>query len=187
MKTILISTILSLLFACPEAICNDQQYAQGYGDFHDPRQLIEFYENTRNGEEIDRVRHISKSILIIHWMTPPREFSDFKEGNTDFDNYQISGIEGYHRLTTVERFVEEFYKLDPAKISHSKRLNIIVAGNNWGAGKQLIDLLKPISKKHSISVYFAGGWTFQKAKLIKEPPARLELIRKAFKLANSEQ
>ncbi len=153
--------------------------AKLWGDFQDPRQTLSLYSWIEDGSDVDPVRSINHSILIICWMPDP-------EGK--FETYQISGIDGYHSRKRTEAFLDAIYELKQPKEVGGKRLNVLVAGNNWGAGHSLKEKLRKLSKEHKFSVFYAGGWAFRKAILIEEPEARLKMIKEAFKVAtNSEQ
>jgi hypothetical protein len=150
-----------------------------FGDFNDPRQTISIYEWIRDGKPEQRIRQLNNSILIICWMP---------DSNGKFESYQISGIDGFHSRERIELFLHAFYALDQPKEVGTERLNVIVAGNNWGAGIALKEKLMALSKEHKFSVFYAGGWAFRKARLIEEPEARQAMIREAFlKTNNSEQ
>lgn len=150
-----------------------------FGDFNDPRQTISIYEWIRDGKPEQRIRQLSNSILIICWMP---------DSNGKFESYQISGIDGFHSRELIELFLHAFYALDQPEEVGTERLNVILAGNNWGAGIVLKEKLMALSKEHKFSVFYAGGWAFRKARLIEEPEARQAMIREAFlKTNNSEQ
>lgn len=150
-----------------------------FGDFNDPRQTISIYEWIRDGKPEQRIRLLNNSILIICWVP---------DSNGKFESYQISGIEGFHSRERIELFLDAFYALDQPKEVGVERLNVIVAGNNWGAGIALKEKLKALSREHKFSVFYAGGWAFREARLIEEPEARQAMIREAFlKTNNSEQ
>ena len=158
---------------------NESSVAALLNDFQDPRQTVSVYEWIRDGETDQQIRQLNHSILIICWMSA---------SNDKFASYQISGIDGFHSRERIESFLDAFYALDQPKEMAAERLNIIVAGNNWGAGIALKEKLKALSKKHKFSVFSAGGWAFREARLIEEPGTRLAMIREAFqKTKNSEQ
>jgi hypothetical protein len=94
-----------------------------FGDFNDPRQTISIYEWIRDGKPEQRIRQLNNSILIICWMP---------DSNGKFESYQISGIDGFHSRERIELFLHAFYALDQPKEVGTERLNVIVAGNNWG-------------------------------------------------------
>jgi hypothetical protein len=149
--------------------------------FMDPRQTVSFYPWIEDGKAIEDVRSISTSILLICWHPAPDK-SAGPDGT--YLRYQISGLDGYHTKEQVERFLTAFYDLDHRSEVGSKVPNVIVAGNNWGAGLELGSKLKELSKAKSFAVFYAGGWAFSRALLISEPEARLKLIQEAYKKAN---
>ena len=63
----------------------------------------------------------------------------------------------------------------------NQKVNIIIAGNNWGAGIQLLPKLKELSSRYSLSIFYAGGWAFKSVLLHPEPENRLKHIKEAFK------
>jgi len=176
MKLRLLTLGLAILLTA-NGISDEKSQPKIWGDFHDPRQTISLYEWIDDGVDVEETRSISNSILIICWMPD-------KDGK--YETYQISGIEGKHSRSHVEKFLKEFYKLELPKEAGRGPLNVMIAGNNWGAGMGLKETLVKLSKKHSFSVFYAGGWTFQKAVLTSEPAGRLKLIKEAHKLATSE-
>ena len=134
-----------------------------------------FYTMFEDGIEPKTTKYISNSIIIISWMPAP---------DGKFGTYQIGGLEGYHSKEQVERFLTKFYEADNQKETKTERPNIILAGNNWGAGHELKDTLRKLSNDKTLSVYYVGGWAFSKVDLITESEASKKLIEKAFKKAN---
>ena len=133
------------------------------------------YQMLDSGEEPKVMRQISNSILIICWM-PASDGS--------FGRYQIGGLEGYHTKEQVEKFLNRFYDADHQKETRMSTPNIILAGNNWGAGLELKETLKELSAKKAIAVYHVGGWAFSKVKLIQEPDPRRKLIARTYQEAS---
>jgi len=177
--------ILVALFLLPLRAEEVEKRVEPWGDFQDPRQVVSLYEWIVDGSEPDRFRPINDSILIICWTPAPEELPDGR-----FVAYQISGVAGYHSREHVERFLDELYAVEyppEAGVGNVTRLNVILAGNNWGAGMQLKEKLKELSREHSLSVFYAGGWAFRKAVLIEEPEARRECIRRAHERALDTQ
>lgn len=179
MKKIL-STLFSLTISLSTVLGDENQKANFSADFNfnDPRQTDSFFEWIEYGREIQKIRQISQSILIICWMPNP---------HGKFNTYQISGIEGYFPRERIEAFLESFYAREQPKEADDRPLNVIVAGNNWGAGRELKEKLQKLSKENKFTVFLAGGWAFQKAVLIKEPVPRLKMIREAFEQTTSSE
>jgi hypothetical protein len=151
-------------------------------EFRDPRQTPDFHVWIEDGKLRPPGRSISASILIICWSPAPNRSP---ESRSPFEQYQISGLDGYHTKEQIERFLTAFYDLDHQNSEiGSKVPNVILAGNNWGAGLELQPKLQKLSKAESFAVFYAGGWAFSKALLIAEPEARLKLIQAAYKKAN---
>ncbi|MDB4265216.1 hypothetical protein N9891_00545 [bacterium] len=177
-----LALLLSASFLWLAAILpsNSQQLEESsFLDFRDPRQFGYCYEWISDGEEknANDLRSLSHSILIVCWSPSP-------EG--EFRSYQISGIDGYHSAETVESFLRALYAKEVPKTAYG-RLNVIVSGNNWGAGKELGPCLKDLSKAHKFSVFYIGGWAFTKARLQEEPADRLKYIRSAFEAIQSPE
>lgn len=143
---------------------------RSFTNLTDPRQWGSLSEWINDGEEVENTRSISNSIFIISWLPDP-------EGN--LGTYQIGGIEGYHSFETINSFLTNFYDLDDPKTIYGKP-NVIVAGNNWGTGRELGHLLKDLSKRHKFSVFYLGGWGFMNAVLSEEQPGHLKPIKAAF-------
>lgn len=150
------------------------------GDFRDPRQLVILHEWIDKGSVKNRPVSgpINHSILIICWMPDP---------TGGFDTYQISGIEGYHSREKVETFLRKFYELEQPKNAGWSPVNLVLAGNNWGAGQSLHEVLKTLSEKFEFKVFYSGGWAFEKAILVREPQYRLSMVQKAFTQASSRE
>ena len=136
--------------------------------YSDPR-AAHLYLGIQKGEDVKDHSWIKNSLLIVSWAPAP---------DGKFFVYQISGIDGYHSRERVEAFLQSFYKLPADK--QGDVVNVIVAGNNWGAGQELKECLKPLSKAHSFDVYFANQSAFTQVRLEPEPTERLERIRRAF-------
>ncbi len=136
--------------------------------FRDPRPAGLFL-HIQKGEDEASPTMTARSLLIICWMPSP-------EGK--WNVYQISGVEGYHSRERVESFLKHYYQLPPFK--GEETTNVIVTGNNWGAGMELTACLKQLSKEHHFDVFRADRGYFKEARLEKEPADRQEQIRKAF-------
>lgn len=145
------------------------------GTLTDPRKPLSFYTMFEDGVEPKTTKLISNSIIIISWMPAP----DGTSGR-----YQIGGLDGYHSKLQVERFLAKFYEADHQKETKTDRPNIVLAGNNWGAGHELKDTLRKLSSDKTLGVYYVGGWAFSKVDLITEAEARKKLIEKTYKEAN---
>ncbi len=169
--------LVAMLFASAHVAPADEPVIsqQGGSTLHDPRQPVTFHTMFEAGEEPKSTRTISNSIMIICWMPAP---------DGTFGRYQISGIDGYHTKEQVERFLIRFYDANHQTETKSDDPNIILAGNNWGAGHELRDALKSISGSKSIGVFYVGGWAFTKVSLIPEPELRKKLIERSFAEAN---
>jgi hypothetical protein len=167
----------ALLFAAIIAgslpsFAEDAAPAQRFGDtLSDPRQPMSLYQMFDSGEEPKVIRHITNSILIICWMPAP---------DGTFGRFQISGLDGYHTKEQVKKFLNRFYDADHQKETQMDTPNIVLAGNNWGAGLELKETLKALSAKKAIAVYYVGGWAFSKALLIPEPDSRRKLIARTY-------
>jgi hypothetical protein len=158
------------------SFAEDAVPAQRFGDtLSDPRWPMCFYQMYDAGEEPKAIRQISNSILIICWMPA-------QDGT--LGGFQISGLDGYHTREQVEKFLNQFYDADHQKETQMGTPNIILAGNNWGAGFELKETLKALSAKKSIAVYYVGGWPFSKASLIPEPAPRKRLIARTYEEAS---
>jgi hypothetical protein len=168
--------ITSLLALSPAASADDPPPVQRYGPIlNDPRLPMSLYQMFDSGEEPKIIRPINNSVMIICWMPSP---------DGSFGRYQISGLDGYHTKEQVEKFLARFYEADHQQETQMDRPNILIAGNNWGAGLELKNLLKDISARKSIAVFYAGGWAFSKVALITEPASRKGLIERTYKEAN---
>ncbi|MCB1208788.1 MAG: hypothetical protein KDK97_05655 [Verrucomicrobiales bacterium] len=173
MKALLIAT--SLVVSLP-AFAHEPSSAQRFGSvLNDPRQTVSLYQMFDGGEEPKTMRPINNSIMIICWMPSA-------EGV--LGSYQISGLDGYHTKEQVKKFLARFYESDHQKETQLDRPNIVLAGNNWGAGLELKETLKALSAKKSIAVFYAGGWAFSRVSLIQEPDSRKCLIERSYKEAN---
>ena len=137
---------------------------------------MSFYQMFDSGEDPKVMRLINNSILIICWLAPAPDGA--------FNKYQISGLDGYHTKEQVEKFLNRFYEADHKKETQMDTPNIILAGNNWGAGSDLKATLKSLSTKKALAVYFVGGWAFSKATLIPELESRKRLIERTYQEAN---
>lgn len=168
-----IFTALLLLSALPLRSA-DESAPLDFLIFFDPRPSY-LHLKIEKGEEVE-ARGPTNSLLIICWAPAP---------DGKFWVYQISGIDGYHSRERVDSFLKHFYEISPDKPGAAE--NIIIAGNNWGAGLELKEFLKPLSKVHSFDVYFAGSRAFKEVRFQREPADRLERIRKAFADSASEQ
>lgn len=171
-----LKTILLLSCITFSSILAEENKPPFLSDFHDPRGIVSFHEWIVDGKEKQKYSSVSNSLLIISWMPVP---------DRSKNGYQISGIDGYHSKETVVKFLQAFYSQGAPKGVHGMPVNILIAGNNWGSGKELKSPLE-ITRKNSISVFHAGGWGFQKAHLAPEPKGRLKLIKKAFGKVNPE-
>jgi hypothetical protein len=177
MKLLLLISLLGLPYT--NAVGENEGGAEWTLDFHDPRHIDSLYTWLEDGSENQEIRQIDRSILIICWMP------DTSGG--DVATYQISGIQGRHSEAHAKRFLDEFYALELSKENGKEPLNVIIVGTNWGAGIHLKEKLKGLSKKHSFSVFYAGGKPFRKVLLINEPESRLILIRKAHERATKSE
>lgn len=142
--------------------------------YADPR-AAHLYLGIQKGEDVKDHSWIKNSLLIVSWAPAP---------SGEWMVYQISGIDGYHSRERVEAFLKRFYELPPDKSGDT--VNVIVTGNNWGAGSELQETLRPLSKAHSFDVYFANQ-SFNQVRLEPEPAERLEEIRKAFAASASAE
>jgi hypothetical protein len=133
--------------------------------FRDPRSFAPRMV-IRKGERVDPVNTIQQALLVIHWFPTP-------DGGRE--EYQISGIDGYHSRERVERFLSAFYAL-PGNDAPP----LIVAGNNWGAGSVLVSTMGKLSKTKGFDIYLWSDRNFKQAALAPEPADRLAMIRKAF-------
>jgi hypothetical protein len=161
MKSLLAGLLLLIPSASPAA-------EDALLTFIDPR-ATHLYRGIQKGEDTKDPNPISRSLLIVSWAPAP---------NGEMLVYQISGIEGYHSKERVESFLKSFYEVPPDKSGDP--VNVIVAGNNWAAGQELKNCLKPLSKAHAFDVFFANPSGFKEVRLQPEPEDRLERIRKAF-------
>ena len=141
----------------------------------DPRKQLSFYTMFEDGVEPKTAKFINNSIIIISWMPAP---------DGTFGRYEIGGLGGYHSKEEVERFLVKFYEADHQKETKTDRPNILLAGNNWGAGHELKDTLRKLSSAKNLGVYYVGGWAFSKVDLITESEARKKLMEKVYKEAN---
>lgn len=135
--------------------------------FRDPRAFVPRLI-IQKGEQVEPKNSIQNAMLVIHWSPPPK-------GETEC--YQISGVEGFHSRERVERFIKDFHAL-PREGEEVPPL--LVAGNNWGAGSELISHLRDLSKTHGFDIYLWSDRAFTQASLLPEPADRLAKIRKAF-------
>lgn len=139
----------------------------------DPRKRLS--NSTEDGVEPKSLKLMSNAIIIIRWMPAP----DGTSGG-----YQIGGLDGYHSREQVERFLTKFYEADHQKETKTDRPNIVMTGNNWGAGVEMLDALRKLSSDKTLGIEYIPPWPFSKADLIAESEARKKLIEKAFKEAN---
>lgn len=173
MRALLFATISAASLPC---FAEDAVTAQRYGDtLRDPRQPMNLYQMFDSGEELKVMRHIDNSILIICWMPA---------SDGTFGRYQISGLDGYCTRDQVVKFLNRFYEADHRKETQMDIPNIVLAGNNWGAGHDLKPALKAVSAKKAIAVYYVGGWAFSKISLIPEPDSRKRLIVRSYQEAS---
>jgi hypothetical protein len=173
MRALLFATIIA---GSLPSFADDAAPAQRFGDtLSDPRQPMSLYQMFDSGEVPKAIRHINNSILIICWMPAP---------DGTFGRFQISGLDGYHTKEQVEKFLNRFYDADHQKETQMDTPNVVLAGNNWGAGLELKETLKALSAKKAIAVYYVGGWAFSKASLIPEPDSRKRLITRTYEEAS---
>ncbi|YCM43408.1 hypothetical protein V2O64_19050 [Verrucomicrobiaceae bacterium 227] len=170
-RTLIPLTLITLITTTHLNGFSDESPMTSFAEFRDPRQPALLYHWIDKGTEVESPPQISRSLLIICWSPGPKG---------EFESYQISGIDGFHTRERTEAFLETFYKMAQPKRVGPERLNLIVAGNNWGSGKSLQKKLMILSKEKKFNVFYAGGWGFQKAILINEPPDRLKMIKIAF-------
>jgi hypothetical protein len=172
MRALLFATIIAASLPC---FAGETSPAPHFGDtLNDPRQPMSLHLMFDSGEEPEATRNISNSILIICWMPAP---------DGVFGRYQIGGLDGYHTKDQVEKFLHRFYEADHQKETQMGTPNIVLAGNNWGAGLELKEDLKGLSAKKAVAVYYVGGWAFSKASLIPEPDSRKRLITRTYQEA----
>ncbi len=173
MRALLFAIISAASLPC---FAEDAAPAQRYGDtLRDPRQPMSLYQMFDSGEEPKVMRQINNSILIICWMPA---------SDGTFGRYQISGLDGYCTRDQVVKFLNRFYEADHRKETQMDTPNIVLAGNNWGAGLDLKPTLKALSAKKAIAVYYVGGWAFSKVSLIPEPDSRKRLIVRSYQEAS---
>lgn len=170
---------LTLLFCLSWTLAMGQDAPDFSRDFHDPRHVSGTYTWIENGVKREDLRLVDHSILIICWMP------DTSLGGVA--TYQVSGIEGRHSEVHTKRFLAEFFALENSKGREEVASNVIIVGTNWGAGIRLEEKLKELSKKHSFSVFYAGGRPFRRFHLIDEPESRLLLLREAHKRATKSE
>ena len=135
--------------SCINAVGENETAADLKSGFHDPRHIAYFYEWIEDGEENEEIRLVDHSILIICWMP------DQSKG--DSATYEISGIQGRHSEAHAKRFIDEYYALEQSTGNGEEPSNVIIVGTNWGAGVQLREKLKDLSRKYSFSVFYAQG------------------------------
>jgi hypothetical protein len=142
-------------------------------ELSDPRAHVFGYasEIIRAGVERDSYQYPWKAIIIIHWMPAP---------NGKVDTYQIGGIPGYHSKERVEAFLKAFYSKAAFPNAGPEVPNVVLCGNNWGAGQEISRFLVDYSKAFGFSAFSVGGWAFWTVKLIDEPEPRKTAIKRAF-------
>ena len=131
---------------------------------------------------------LARSILVINWSPPSdrdnRQLSEPKfEGWEDGGKgvWQISGLDGYFTQPEVEAILARVYGLYSEVYGSDKKHlipDLIVAGNNWGSGRQIEPLIQVLSGEHQFRCYHISE-IFTKATLNNEPKQRVELLKKA--------
>jgi len=129
-------------------------------------------EYFRDGSDLPLTRSMpySNAVLIIARM-------NIRDGTAC--DYQISGIDGRHSKERVESFLKAYYAPPEGDPKKGEASNVIILGDNWGAGGDLFELLKRLSKERAFSVY-ATMTPFHQVQLMDEPKDRLAAIRHAF-------
>ncbi|MDF1849964.1 MAG: hypothetical protein P1U85_03955 [Verrucomicrobiales bacterium] len=149
--------------------------AQDQLTLRDPRGQFDFYEWITDGKENKKLRPINNSLLILCRTPGP-------DGTAE--TFEINGVPGQHNLEHTSRLLQEFYQMDfnEEVTKYGLPLNIVLVGNNWGAGLTLKPALISLSEKHSFSVFYRSHF-FHKTELLKEPEARRKLLLKAHERA----
>lgn len=128
----------------------------------------------RSGIELETRQRATNSIIIIHWIRTSNGLSD---------TYQIGGIPGYHSKERVEAFLSAFYSRSTFPKAGPDVPNVVICGNEWGAGNEIRRILTGYSKTFGFSVFIVPNWGFKTAKLIDEPEPRRSTLQRAFAMS----
>lgn len=151
----------------------------------DPRSSIPAFSlSFDNGVAPKNYTMVPQPILVINWHPPsdPKnpQLADPKFGNSPEETpeaWQISGLDGYFTQKEAEAILKEFYVLyDPEEKFLAP--DLIVAGNNWGSGRQIEPVIGELTKKYKFRSYHIAG-AFTKATLNAEPEERIKLLKEA--------
>lgn len=162
----------------------DEKFYSDSLTFKDPRPSATLFRYTSlsfdNGVAPKNSPLVSQPILVINWY-PPEDQNNPQLSEPKFTDsngaWQISGLTGYFTQTEVESILKQVYNL----YSRDEKLlvpDLIVAGNNWGAGTQINPVIGELSKKYKFRSYHIGG-PFMKAILNPEPEVRIKLLKEA--------
>ena len=125
----------------------------------DPR--IPIYRTFSKGEKAPLV--FSECFVVIAW----------DKSISKRPGYQIWGDD---RILSKEQLESSLVHLYGRTTDWPERPHLIVAGNQWGAGRELDPILKKLSKEFSIDTFFHGG-THRFLEVDFAPEERQEKIR----------
>ncbi len=162
----------------------EEELTSDFLTLKDPRPSAAFHRYTSlsfdNGVAPKNNAMLSQPILVINWF-PPEDRNNPQLSEPKFKDlqnvWQISGLTGYFTQSEVEAILKQVYNL----YSSDENLivpDLIVAGNNWGSGRQIDPVIGELSKKYKFRAYHIAG-AFTKATLNAEPEARIKLLKEA--------